>query len=109
MSRDVISRVKRTLPRTSVPLGIQPETAYQPAPEMKLERGDLLLALTDGAEEAPGIDDSLFGIERVLDVVRANQSKPAQHIVHAIYDASRQFSHDVPQTDDVTAIVIKVL
>jgi phosphoserine phosphatase RsbU/P len=106
---DRSGNVRQTLPRTGVPLGIHPQTTYQPAAEMKLEPGDLLLALTDGIEEAVGLDDTLFGIDRVLDIVRANQTKPAQQIVHALYDASRQFSHDTPQTDDVTAIVIKVL
>lgn len=106
---DAAGNVKQTLPRTGVPLGIHPQTTYQPAPEIKLDSGDLLLALTDGIEEAVGTDDTLFGIDRVLDVVRANHDKPAPQIVHALYDASRQFSHDSPQTDDVTAIVIKVL
>jgi len=106
---DAGGNVKQTLARTGVPLGIHPQTTYHPAPEIKLESGDLLLALTDGIEESVGADDTLFGIDRVLDVARAHHGKPAQQIVHALYDASRQFSHDTPQIDDVTAIVIKVL
>jgi PAS domain S-box-containing protein len=106
---DAAGNVRQTLPRTGVPLGIHPETAYYPAAEIKLEAGDLLLALTDGIEEAVGPDDSLFGIDRVLDVVRKHRSKPAQEIVQTLYRASREFSQNTPQTDDVTAIVIKVL
>jgi len=106
---DAAGKVKRTLPRTGVPLGIHPDTKYLPAPEIKLERGDLLLALTDGLEEAVAPDDTLFGIDRVLGVVRTHQSEPAHQIVHALYEASRRFSQDTPQSDDVTAIVMKVL
>jgi PAS domain S-box-containing protein len=106
---DASGKVKQTLPRTGVPLGIQPDTKYVPAPEIKLEPGDLLLALTDGIEESAAPDDNLFGIDRVLEVVRHHQAKPAQQIVQALYEASRQFSQNTPQTDDVTAIVVKVL
>jgi PAS domain S-box-containing protein len=106
---DAAGKVKQILPRTGVPLGIQPDTTYQPAAEIKMESGDVLLALTDGIEEAAAIDDTLFGIDRVLDVVRAHQKEPAQQIVHALYAASREFSQNAPQMDDVTAIVIKVL
>lgn len=106
---DAAGKVKQTLPRTGVPLGIQPDTKYLPAAEIKLESGDLLLALTDGIEESAAVDDSLFGIERLLEVVRARQKEPAQQIVHALYAASREFSQNTPQMDDVTAIVIKVL
>ena len=102
-------KVKQTLPRTGVPLGIQPDTTYRPAAEIKLEPGDLLLALTDGVEEAAAEDDALFGIDRVLAVVREHQAQPAQQIVHALYDAARGFSRNSPQMDDITAIVVKAL
>lgn len=105
---DASGNVKHTLKRTGIPLGPQPDTKYIPSPDIKLESGDLLLALTDGIEEAAAADDSMFGMQRIFDVVRAHQSRPAQQIVHALYTASREFSKGVPQTDDVTAIVIKV-
>lgn len=104
---DAAGKVKRTLPRTGVPLGPQPDTKYLPSPEIKLEPGDLLLALTDGIEEAAAADDTVFGMDRIFEVVRAHQTEPAQQIVHALYAASRQFSQSTPQMDDVTAIVIK--
>ena len=106
---DAAGKVKHTLRRTGVPLGIQPETEYVASAEIQLESGDLLLAVTDGVEESAADDDSLFGIERVFEVVRANQKQSAQKIVQALYSACRQFSGDSPQTDDVTAIVIKVV
>ena len=100
--------IKATLPRTSVPLGIRPDTQYSASAETALAPGDLLLLLTDGIEESMAPDDTLFAIDRILEVVRGHRAKTAHEIVDALYQAVRKFSDNRPQTDDVTAIVIKV-
>ncbi len=100
--------VKQTLPRTGVPLGIKPDTEYAESPEIPLAAGDLVLLLTDGIEESMSPDNSLFGIERVLEVVRANRAKPARDIVTTLYQTVRQFAKNTPQLDDVTTIIAKV-
>jgi sigma-B regulation protein RsbU (phosphoserine phosphatase) len=101
-------QIKTTFPRTGVPLGIQPDTTYAGSPEITLTSGDLILLTTDGIEETMAADNSLFGIERILDVLRANRSKPSAEIIRALYKAARDFSSNAPQTDDITAIVIKI-
>ena len=100
--------IKRTLPRTGVPLGIHPDTQYTNSPEIQLGSGDLVLLLTDGIEESMSPENALFGNERILEVVRAHQKKTAREMVEALYEAVRQFSKNTAQIDDVTAIVIKV-
>jgi PAS domain S-box-containing protein len=105
---DASGAVKTALPRTGVPLGIQPDTVYAESAEIPLASGDIVLLLTDGIEESMSPDNSLFGIDRGLEVVRANRKKSAREIVTALYQSVRQFSKDTPQLDDVTAIVVKV-
>lgn len=102
-------QIKASLPRTGVPLGIQPDTTYSSSPEFTLASSDLILLTTDGIEETMTLDNTIFGIDRILEVVRANRSKPAAEIVRALYKSARDFSKNAPQTDDITAIVIKVL
>jgi phosphoserine phosphatase RsbU/P len=102
-------KVKTLLKRTAVPLGINPNAKYTDEVQVPLESGDILLLLTDGIEEATGPDESFFGIERTLEVVRKNREKPPREILEGLYRAVREFSQDAPQLDDVTAIVIKVL
>jgi serine phosphatase RsbU (regulator of sigma subunit) len=104
---NVAGEMKHKLPRTGVPLGINPSTQYTSSAAIQLAAGDLLLLLTDGIEESMAPDDTLLGTERILGVVRAHQEKPAREIVEALYDAARQFSQNAPQLDDVTVIVIK--
>jgi sigma-B regulation protein RsbU (phosphoserine phosphatase) len=106
---DPSGQLKKTLPRTGVPLGIRPETTYQSSLELQLEAGDMLIILTDGIEEAMSPDNDIFGIDRALSVVQRNRARPAREIVEALYQAVRQFSGNTPQADDVTAIVAKVL
>ncbi len=101
--------IKMLLKRTSVPLGINPNAKYTGEVQVPLESGEIVLLLTDGIEEATGPDESFFGIERTLQVVRQNRDQPPRAILDTLYRAVREFSQDAPQLDDVTAIVIKVL
>jgi phosphoserine phosphatase RsbU/P len=106
---DKTGAIKTKLPRTGIPLGMRPDTEYRPSDDYQLAPGDVVLLLTDGVEETVSPDDTLFGIERTLDVLRANRDQPAQDIVNALYQSSRKFCDNAPQLDDITAIVIKVL
>ncbi len=89
-------------------MGIRPDTQYASSGEIAFAPGDLLLLLTDGSEEAMAADNTLFGIDRILEVIRAHREQSAQEMVTALYQAVRQFSGQSPQTDDVTTIVLKV-
>jgi PAS domain S-box-containing protein len=100
--------IKMPLPRTGVPLGIRPDTTYAAAPEITLTSGDLVLLTTDGIEETMLPDNTIFGIDRLLEVVRANRHRPAAEIVQTLYESVRAFSRNAPQADDVTTIVLKV-
>jgi len=103
------NQIKTLLKRTSVPLGINPNAKFDGAVQVGLQSGDIVLLLTDGVEETMAPDESFFGTERTLNVVRQNRDKPAREILDALYRAVRDFAHNAPQLDDVTAIVIKVL
>lgn len=100
--------IKTVLRRTGIPLGMRPDTHYEPADEVPLASGDLVLLLTDGIEETTAPDDSFFGIERTIEVVRQNRDRPAREVVQHLYEEVRSFAQQTPQVDDITAIVIKV-
>jgi len=100
--------LKKMLPRTGIPLGMRPDTQYAASATLLLETGDLVVLLTDGIEECLSPAGELFGSERALDVVRQHRSKSAQQIVDELYQAVRQFSGNVAQNDDITAVIVKV-
>jgi phosphoserine phosphatase RsbU/P len=99
--------VKAVLPSTGMPLAVLPEGDFAAAPARTLGPGDCLLLLTDGMVEAHGSDGKLFGIDRVLDVVRANRARPAREIVDTLYGRVRAFCGARAQPDDMTAVIIK--
>ena len=105
---DAQGQIKTTLKRTGIPLGMRPDFQFASAPGCVLSPGDIVLVLTDGIEEATAPDESLFGIDRIIEIVRANRTSSAQKIVQTIYEEVRAFANHAPQVDDITAIVIKV-
>ena len=68
----------------------------------------MVLFLTDGVAETASPQGVAFGIERTLDVLRANRHRPAGEIVETLYRSARNFAEDTPQQDDITAVVLKV-
>ena len=105
---DAAGTVKEALPSTSIPLGIEENAVFPASSEILLQPGDLVLLLTDGIAEARSPEDTPFGIQRSLDLVRHCRDASAAEIVEQLYRAVRAFSRNLPQFDDITATVIKV-
>ncbi len=101
--------VKAILKRTGVPLGIQPGAKYASPAPIPLVPGDVVLVLTDGVEEAVSEQGEFYGTENMLNSVRPHLHRTAAEIVSALYESVRAFSKNVPQLDDVTALVVKVM
>lgn len=91
-----------------IPLGIMPEESYGPTATFTLERGDVMVMLTDGFFEwARPSDDQAFGIERLCETLRNTAARDAQSILRTMDGAVRNFCAGSPQHDDMTAIVIR--
>lgn len=72
-----------------------------------LARGDVLVLYTDGVTEAQDAENTLFGDDRLLGVVRARAGENAPEIQSAILDSIRAFVGDAPQFDDITLLTLK--
>jgi serine phosphatase RsbU (regulator of sigma subunit) len=105
---DSLGLVKRQLGSTAMPLGIMPDGEFPAGERVRLVPGDLVVLLTDGIVEARSPDNALFGAQRVFDLVRLYRNDPAQQIVANLYHAVRAFSQNMPQVDDITAVVVKM-
>lgn len=95
-----------TLETTGMPLGVSPEVRPGCRRIGKMARGDVVLLATDGLWEATDPEGMQFGIDRVADVLRAQQGAPAARILEALIGAVRQFSQTATFKDDVTAVVV---
>lgn len=96
------------LPATMVPLAVLDDLAGSPASETTLDSGDVLAVVTDGFYEWENERDEEFGIDRVCSVIRNNRQKKAAAVIEALHEAAAGFSGS-PQTDDLTAVVVKRL
>ncbi|MBT6156291.1 MAG: SpoIIE family protein phosphatase [Planctomycetaceae bacterium] len=105
---DSAGRVTK-LVATGMLLGILSTMEMRSLPAKDLQEGDVLVFVTDGLQETRTPEDALFGMDRVLDVVREHQDESAEEIVAAIYDSSREFAAGAPQYDDATIVIVKVL
>jgi serine phosphatase RsbU (regulator of sigma subunit) len=93
---------------TTLPLAVDEEINCQLTEPIALSDGDIVVLLTDGITEAHSAKDELFGIERSLDVVRANSSRPASEIVEALYNSTFEFVGNDNHDDDATVVIVKV-
>ena len=88
-------------------LGADEEETYA-QDGVSLQSGDLILFYTDGVTEALNPQDQIFGVERLLQVVRRAGEADAEEIIERIRVAVRHFAHGTPQSDDITLVVMRV-
>jgi PAS domain S-box-containing protein len=105
----VDGEIRQSLKRTGVPLGIRRESEYTQAPVVQLQTNDIVVLLTDGAEEAIDDQGQFFGLGGIVRVVHENRAKSSAEIVDEVHRAVREFSEVPSELDDVTMIVVKVL
>jgi sigma-B regulation protein RsbU (phosphoserine phosphatase) len=90
-----------------LPLAVDQESAYLPQRLQEWPAGKILILGTDGLWESFGPDRSMYGKDRLRQVIRDNAVKPAQAILEAITTDWREFLDGGTQDDDVTLVVIR--
>jgi phosphoserine phosphatase RsbU/P len=90
-----------------VPLGSFPGIIYDEV-TLDLKPDDLFVFCTDGIFEALNPKGTEFGARRLCEVVAASRKESARGIVDAIFHAVSSFRDHEPQTDDMTAVAIKI-
>ena len=87
-------------------LGVFPAFRYTVQEEI-LSAGDTIFLYTDGVTEATDAAETLFGIERVKDQLRAQASEEPRTIVTSMMTAVDRFVMNAPQADDITMMCIR--
>jgi sigma-B regulation protein RsbU (phosphoserine phosphatase) len=99
--------VKCTLDRTGPPLGLFSGSKFSLRPAIPLDKGEIVLFLTDGVTESTKPDGHQFGSLRVLDYVQAHNPDSASNLADGLYQATPTFVQGDPQDDDITSVIIK--
>src|SRR5690349_3383756 len=91
-----------------LPLGAFEDARYSES-VAELREGDVLVLYTDGVVEAGNAQDEMFGLPRLEQIVRANESERAYTIVQAVISAVHDYAFDAEgPEDDLTVMVIKM-
>jgi sigma-B regulation protein RsbU (phosphoserine phosphatase) len=73
-----------------------------------MQPGDLLVFYTDGIIECTGPARTRFGVERLIETLVARAEQSVAEILEGVLSAVFAFSGGRPQSDDMTAVVLKV-
>ena len=95
------------LPTTAIPLGITEELDRSENVVRHFESGDFLAVTTDGFFEAAAADGQEFSIERMTEQLRRDRDLAAADSIASLYDVISTFAEGQPQSDDLTAMIIR--
>ena len=76
------------------------------AVDLQFKKDDKIILYTDGVTEAMNCSKQLFGEERLLQTLSANNASP-QEIVALIRTEVSKFAGEEPQSDDITLLVMR--
>jgi len=85
------------------------EAGHFTAHDLTLAPGALLVAYTDGVNEAHDAAGEEFGDDRLAALLSANGHLPAAELCSCILDTVRQHRGSRQDQDDVTALVVRAL
>jgi sigma-B regulation protein RsbU (phosphoserine phosphatase) len=89
-------------------LGIEEDAVLVPNELQGWQADATLVLVTDGVRETRDSQGTMFGPERLRQVVRDHAHQPADAIRDAILAACERFRGEAPRHDDLTVVVVKL-
>ncbi len=89
-----------------IALGMFPGFIFEDK-EITLEKGDQIIFYTDGITEAMNVDGELYGEARLIEFVQETIKAGDKDLVTTLVDSVHEFSKGIPQSDDITCLVIR--
>ena len=91
----------------TVPFGCIEDLAVELRAPIRMEPGDIFVALSDGVVDAERIGGERFGTARVIEVVTRHCRSSAAELTAALRAAVADFTGTAPAEDDRTGVVVK--
>lgn len=89
----------------SIPLGILSEINLKEE-SVKLNRGDIIVSITDGITEAKNKTGQVYSLDRAIATLSEN-NKSVQELVEGLLKDVQDFAIDTEQYDDLTVLALK--
>jgi sigma-B regulation protein RsbU (phosphoserine phosphatase) len=90
----------------NLPLGVREGEIYSQL-RLPFVPGDVLIFYSDGVTEARNSAGEFFGVDRLMQYIRANRELAPDALVEAIHKAALTFSATDQPADDLTCVAIK--
>jgi len=87
-------------------LGLFDDASYESS-VFRLDKGDILVVYSDGLTDAENPQGEMFGEERLLKLIRQEAPSGSQAIEQRLLKAIEAFTQSLPQTDDITFVVVE--
>ncbi len=97
-----------TVRAEGIPLGMFPNVEYEEF-SLSTQPGDSIIFFSDGIVDAQNAGKEMFGNDRLVAIVQANQHKSAAGLADAILSGLTEFQGGVDHFDDETLVVLRVL
>ncbi|NJN60815.1 MAG: serine/threonine-protein phosphatase [Coleofasciculaceae cyanobacterium RL_1_1] len=89
-------------------MGLDEEiAAFIDQTSLELASGEAIVLYTDGITEAENVEGQMYGIERLLEVLRHHSHRHADEIRHAVITDVKTFIGFNTMYDDITFVVLK--
>lgn len=83
------------------------ESAVYEEETVTLSSGDILLVFSDGVSEAMSAAGDEYGEERILAMAHRNPGASPADMLQAMFADVRAFTKGAPQSDDITALILR--
>ena len=87
-------------------LGVMEDFSYQ-SKKIVLQKGDTIFLYTDGVTEAMNEKEALFSEQRLEKEITVLKDEPMEVFAAGVMKKIRAFSQGVPQTDDITMMLLR--
>jgi serine phosphatase RsbU (regulator of sigma subunit) len=94
------------LKRTGPALGVFDDLTWEQNC-VYLAPGDVLVFYTDGVTDAESEARDFYGLERLLQTVKASADQPAEALQQAVFADLQSFTREAPQMDDIALVILK--
>jgi serine phosphatase RsbU (regulator of sigma subunit) len=74
---------------------------------LHLDQGDILVVYSDGLTDAENPAEEMFGEKRLLEIIRGEGPLGSPAVEQRILRAIEDFTQGMPQTDDITLVVVE--
>ncbi|HMA35722.1 MAG TPA: PP2C family protein-serine/threonine phosphatase [Chloroflexia bacterium] len=101
----VINDHVEELKLAGLPLGVDGDTEYDER-SVPIHAGTSVVFYTDGVVEAFNEQGELFGFDRLLNTLYECRALSPKDLVHFVVDQVQTFAGSVPQSDDITIVVL---